>query len=225
MRVCVRLILGGLLAATVGCNSSTGPVTQTFLRTTNASPDGPPFDIYVAGSRVVTGLSFAASTSYISIGAGPATVGVVPSGDTGTLLSTPTKFSPHHWYSLFLLGRVDSLTSLILVDSTTAPADSVRLRFVNGSPSSPSVDVYVKPLGDSTPSTPTFAAVAFKTATAYVSQQPASLEVVVTTAGSRAIVLDDTLSNVSGASVKSVVALDHTGGGPPLTAVNLANPG
>ena len=68
-------------------------------------------------------------------------------------------------------------------------------------------------------------AVTFRSATAYISEQPASFEVVVTSAGSKAVVLNDTLANVPGATVRTVVALDHTGGGPPLTAVNLPNPG
>jgi hypothetical protein len=225
MRWCVSLILGVAGAAMAGCSSATGPVTQTYLRSVNGSPNGPPLDIYVYGSRIVLSLPYAASTSYINIGSGPATVSVTATGDSASLSSTPTKFANHHWYTLLVLGAIDSLGSSILVDSTTAPADSARLRFVNGSPSSPSVDVYVKPMGDSTPPKPTFAGVAFRSATAYLSESPASYEVVVTSAGSKTVVLDDTLANVSGAAVRTVIALDHPGGGAPLTAVNLANPG
>jgi hypothetical protein len=137
----------------------------------------------------------------------------------------PTTFTTPHWYSLLVLGRIDSLRSLILVDSATAPADSFRLRFVNGSPTSPSVDVYVQPMGGSMPAQPTFAAISFDSATAYLPEQPGSFEVVVTAAGSKTIVLDDTLATVSGAAVRTVIALDHAGGGAPLTAVNLPNPG
>ncbi len=224
MRWCVSLVLGAAVAA-AGCSSATAPATQTYLRSVNGSPNAPPLDISVYGSRIVVNLPYAASTSYIGIGSGAATVSVVATGDSIDLLSTPTTFASHHWYSLLILGAIDSLSSLILVDSATAPADSARLRFVNGSPSNKSVDVYIKPMGDSTPQTPTFSAVAFRSATAYVSEQPASFEVVVTGAGSKAVVLDDTLANVSGAAVRTVVALDHAGGGPPLTAVNLPNPG
>ena len=224
MRWCVSLVLGAAVA-TAGCSGATAPVTQTYLRSVNGSPNGPPLDISVYGSRIVVDLPYAASTSYIGIGSGAATVGVAATGDSTDILSTPTTFASHYWYSLLILGPIDSLSSLILVDSATAPMDSARLRFVNGSPSNKSVDVYIKPLGDSTPPTPTFPAVTFRSATAYISEQAASFEVVVTSAGSKAVVLDDTLANVPGAAVRTVVALDHTGGGPPLTAVNLPNPG
>ena len=222
MRWCVSLILGAAVAASVGCNSATGPLAQTYLRSVNGSPNGPPLDVYVYGSRIVVNLSYAASTSYINIGSGPATVGVVATGDSLPIVSMPTTFKNHHWYTLVVFGAIDSLTASVLVDSTTAPADSVRFRFINGSPSDPSVDVYVKPMGDTLlPPAPSVTRVAFRSATGYISTSPGSFEVIVTSAASGAVVLDDTLTNVPGGAVRTVIALDHSGGGPPLTAVNL----
>jgi Domain of unknown function (DUF4397) len=225
MRWHIALAVSGLIVGVGACSSGTGPVTQTYLRSVNASPNAPPLDVYVYGSRIVINLPYATATSYISIGSGPASVSVVATGDSISILSTTARFASDHSYSLFILGPVSTLGALILTDSTSAPTDSARLRFVNASPSSPSVDVYVKPLGDSTPATPTYAAVAFKSATPYISSQPIPLEVVVTGAGSKTIVVDDTLATVPGGAVRTVVALDQPGGGTPITALNLANPG
>jgi hypothetical protein len=212
-------------AVGVGCNGSTGPASSTFLRSVNASPNAPPLDVYVYGSRIVINLPYATTTSYISIGSGPATVSLVATGDSQSILSTPTQFLANHSYTLLIVGPLTMLRSVILTDSTTAPPDSARLRLVNTSVSTTSVDVYVKPLGDSTPLTPTFTGVAFASATPYISTQAMPQEVVVTKAGSKTVVVDDSLTSMPTGTVQTVVVLDHSGGGAPLTALNLANPG
>jgi len=66
---------------------------------------------------------------------------------------------------------------------------------------------------------------AYATATTYLSEPPGSFEIVVTSAGSKTIVLDDSLETVPGGTVRTSIALDHPGGGAPLTALNLANAG
>lgn len=224
MRRGIGLMLSGALSALTACSSSTGPVTSTFLRAINASPDAPPLEIYVDGVRLIENLPLAQPTRYIGIASGPAALKVVTS-DSASLLSTATQFATGRSYSLFVLGPVDSLAVLILTDSTSAPADSARVRFVNASPTDRSVDVYVKALGSATPAAPTFAAVAFDRATPYILTQSVALEVVVTSAGSKTVVVDDTLASVPGGAVRTVVALDHAGGGPPITTLNLANTG
>lgn len=219
------VILGVACAAGVGCSNSTGPTSSTFLRSVNASANAPPLDVYVYGSRIVINLPYATATSYIGIGSGPATVRLVATADSLSILSTSAKFAASHSYTLFVLGRLTMLRSLILTDSTTGPPDSALVRLVNTSVTNTSLNVYIKPLGDSTPLTPTFAGVAFASATPYISSQPTPLEIVVTTAGSKTVVVDDSLTALPVGAVRTVVILDQSGGGPPLTALNLANPG
>lgn len=220
------VVVGALpyLCGLSACTSSTAPITSSFLRAINTSPDAPPLDVYVYGSRVINSLPYGRSTLYIDIGSGPASVDVV-TADSASLYRTATNFTAERSYSLFILGRVAKLGVLIVADSMSAPTDSARVRFVNASPSSASVDVYVKPLGAATPSTPTFPAVAFESATPYILTQSMALEVIVASAGSKSVVVDDTLASIPGGAVRTVVTLDHAGGGPPITALNLANGG
>ena len=65
--------------------------------------------------------------------------------------------------------------------ASSATADTVKLRFVHGSPTSPALDIY---LGAST--TPTWTSVAFSSATPYLRVPVAGLQLVLRTAGAAA---------------------------------------
>jgi hypothetical protein len=217
-------LMGAMAAAGCGSSNSTGLATQASLRMLNGSPDGPPVDLYVYGSRIVTNLGYATSTSYIPIGTGPATIKVVATGDSIGLATTSTAFVTGQAYSVFAVGKIATLSLLVATDSNTAPAgDSARLRFVHGSPSSPAVDVYQAPLGSPASAIAIYHGVAFKHVSPYVTVPAAPSEILVTAAGSTTTLVDDTLATLPVGSVRTIVLLDKQGGGPPAMTKNISD--
>ncbi len=214
--------------ATAGCSgsSASAPSPHTQLRVVNAAPDAPPLDVTVYGSRIVTGLPYDTPTSYIPIGSGAATITVNVTGDSSGGFTSKGAFVAGRSYSLLAIGRLASLTTLVTADSTTpAPTDSARIRVIDVSPSAPTLDVYVMPVGGIRPATPTFTGVGFGQVSSYTVVAAAPVEVVMTVAGSTTVAADDTLSALPGGAVRTVLALDHAGGGTPILTKNLADHG
>jgi len=207
------------------CTSGTSPSARPRLRVFNGVADGPPLDVYVYGSRLVVSLPPGMATSYIPIGAGQASVKVVASGDSTGIATASASFIGHRPYSVFLVGTLLDLAISVTTDTAVGLSDSARVRFVNAAASSAPVDVYVRALGDSLPLTPTFAGVAFKGVTPYTSLGAGSLEVVITAAGTRTPMVDDTLAALVSQSVRTVVAVDKSGGGLPISVANLVDAG
>ncbi len=113
--------------------------------------------------------------------------------------------------------RGDAIEPLTLLDDLTAPtAGNVRLRFVDASPSTRLVDVYITAPGAALPaSIPTFSDLTFKTVATYVSLAAGTLRVRVTIAGTTTVLLDVNPFTVTAGQVLTLVMLDAPAGGPP----------
>jgi hypothetical protein len=226
MAIRTVLLLAGTMAAAACSSNSTGLATQASLRMVNATPDGPPLDLYAYGSRIVTNLPYATSTSYIPVGTGPANVKIVGTGDSIGLATTSTTFAAGHAYTVLAIGKIATLQALVATDSNTAPiGDSARLRVVHASPSMPAVDVYQAPLGSPMSSNPIYRGLSFDQVSTYVTVPAAPSEIIFTPAGSLTIAVDDTLAALPPGAVRTIILLDKQGGGTPAMAKNLADHG
>jgi len=63
----------------------------------------------------------------------------------------------------------------------------------------------------------------FKSASSYVTQTAGTFRIRMTAAGSKAVLVDSGAVTFSAGQIRTVVALDAPGGGPPISAVILAD--
>jgi len=232
------LALGAAAGAAIvtGCSTShsgsasnpitTPPANQALLRFIHGVADSRALDVYVNGSKVIGGLVYLKGTAYEVVDSGSAKIQWLPLGDTAyadIVLDTTVEISPNHTFSFYAVGPKATISPLFTPDSNTAPKNGdIKLRVVNVAPGAAgAVDVYITPLGDSLPATPTIAALPFKTASLYQLETPGDWEIRITAPDSTTVMVDDTLSGLAGGAVRTAVVMDNLGGGLPLHAINL----
>lgn len=174
------LFLAQVLSA---CNNDAGavsPSSTTKLLVINTSPDVGPIAAFSNNSQIGRGsevsvsqrtfFRYTTTPAYYGIGTGNLVLqlrtpilNTVISSDTVTTL-------PNKTYTLFLVGlnSVDSLSSILLKDTTALPArGNGKIRFINASPRTPALDVYVN-------GTLGFSKVRYKSVSGYI-EVPAGL--------------------------------------------------
>jgi hypothetical protein len=102
-----------------------------------------------------------------------------------------------------------------LSDDNTAPTSgNIKIRVINASPTLGTADVYIVPAGTGiTPGSPTFANLAYQSASGYQSLTAGSYEVIFTFAGQASAVIDSNPLSFSAGQIRSVVGLDGSAGG------------
>jgi trimeric autotransporter adhesin len=200
------------------------PPGTSLVRFVHAVAKGRAYDFYTNDSLAVSGLVYLKATGYIQVDSNSALpIKVTPKGDSTTvLINTTEPVTVGHTFTFYAVGPAGSAATLFTSDSNTAPlATAIKLRFVNVAPTMPSIDVYMSPLGTPRSITPTISGVAFKVPSAYQHVAPGSWEVWLTPAGDTTVAVDDTLASLANGAVRTVVAMDTTGGGLPLQSIVL----
>lgn len=128
-------------------------------------------------------------------------------------------------YTVLAVGPGNAVTGVILTDDNTVPATGqVKIRAVNASPSTATVDVYITtPAQDIAAIGPTVAGLAFKSATAYTSTAAGAVRVRFTTAGTKTVVRDVSIAALATGAIRTVVLLDAPAGGSPLSSLTLTD--
>jgi hypothetical protein len=141
------LVLIVSMAALAGCGKggNIAPQTTGGLMFVNASLNQRDIDIYSFSSQVASGLTYPDSTGYMQVGVGTAfSLAYFPTGNTSdTLEYGYTDFPTAAYYSFFFIDSAGGHVQVAdLEDVLTVPsADSIKLRFLNFSISSPAVDL------------------------------------------------------------------------------------
>lgn len=119
-------------------------IAGTQVRVAHLSPDAPPVDVWVEGSRVLEGVSFPAVSDYLPIEPGTYNVQVTPAGETEPVVIdenlTLERNTDYTIAATGLLGQ-DDLAPVVLVDSHKSAPGEARVRFSHTSPDAPPVDV------------------------------------------------------------------------------------
>jgi hypothetical protein len=229
----VPLALGTVAVLAVvatNCNNSKGggptglPPGTSLVRFVHAVADAKAFDFYANDSLAVPGLVYFKGTAYVSVDSNSAMpIKVTPLIDTtSVLINTTEPVTVGHTFTFYAVGPSASISTLFTSDSNTAPTTTaIKLRVVHVAPSVASLDVYISPLGSARPATPTIAGLLFKTPSAYQLVAPGDYEVRLTVAGDTVVAVDDTLAGLTNGAVRTIVAMDSTGGGLPIKAINL----
>lgn len=134
----VVLLLGA--AATPLTASAQG---DGFVRVAHLSPDAPAVDVYVDGSKAVTGIAYKTVTNYLPVPAGTHTFTVDPTGTTNAVITASATISAGAFYTVAAVGPVASIKGIILNDDMSAPpAGDAKVRAVHAAVGAPSpVDV------------------------------------------------------------------------------------
>jgi hypothetical protein len=144
-------------------------------------------------------------------------VHVEPSGTTTTFINQPVVFQAGTSYTFIAAQTAfasPALTPIFLTDDNTAPASGqMRLRVVNASPDVGNLDVYVVSPGANIQAVnPTFSNLAFKSASTYQNLVAGKYEVFFTAPGQKTVLIDSGVLSLGQGQVRTVVALDKTGG-------------
>ena len=128
-------------------------------------------------------------------------------------------------YTVLAVGPGNAVTGVVLTDDNTPPAEGqVKVRVVNASPSTPTVDVYITTATqDIATIAPTVAGLAFKSASAYRSMAAGAVRVRFTTAGTKTVVRDVSIAALTAGAIRTVVLLDAAAGGSPLTSLTMSD--
>ena len=208
----VALTWGTLTAVPAGAAvAGTG-----WLRTAHLSPDTGAVDVWVTsftgtpGAATTQDVTYGDVTTYRSLPAGYYTVAMRPHGasvSTPAMLSQAVQVTAGHAYSVLAVGSNGALALRVVPDDLTTPAPArARVRLIQASTASPSVDVRAV----AGPVLAADAAYGLVSRYAQVPQGRWTLQVMASTGGGRAT---SAQVDVRAGSVVSLLVLDRAGGG------------
>lgn len=197
----------------LGMPAATAAGGMAMVRAVHAIPDAPEVDVYVNGRKLLSNVSYKATTDFITVPAGTYRVQLFPSGSTETpLLTKSLTVEPGTAYTLVAAGTTLSPDLVLYRDELSAPPGSVRLRFIHLSPDAPEVDI--APKGGRV----LFPNVGFKEATRYATVAPGTYSLEVRAAGTDNVILTVPNTRLSGGKVYTILVLGLAGGTPGLEA-------
>ena len=208
-----------LTLAAAGCKSASTIVANAQFRVMNASVEQPSLNFLLTTTTLATALAYPTATAYSSEAPGPYTVHVEPAGTTTTLINQGVVLQSGTSYT-FIAAEAGfaspALTPIFLTDDNSAPTSGqMKLRVVNAVPD-PDVgnfDVYVVAPGKSLQNiNPTFTNLAFQSASSYQSLVPGNYELYFTPTNQKKILIDSGVLAFAAGQIRTVVALDSTGG-------------
>jgi hypothetical protein len=216
-----KSVAGIVLALAIAGCDETGTqmvITQANIRVVHGSPDAPDFDVAVDEQTVARDLSYTDASEYLRVNPGDRTVHVRAASTTLDATSVDLTALGDTSYTIIALNRVAQIESIILTDSPIAPESGhARVRLVHAAPSATTVDVYVTaPTANLATATPTVTGLTFRASSTYQSIPAGSYRVRVTAAGTRTVLLDVPTVPIIAGQIRTVVALDAPGGGPPF---------
>lgn len=198
----------------------------------NVTVDGVPLGVNLvyAGTTPTTplpnpGVAPAPPTLYYPAYTGNRQFAVRRTADTTVrLLDQAVPIAANTDHTVIAVGST-TITALVLADNNAAPAaGNVKLRAVNAATAAGSVDVYITaPSADILTIPPTIAALAPRTASAYIERPAGAVQVRFTTAGTKTVVRDVSIAALAAGAIRTVVLLEAAAGGTPLTSAVLTD--
>lgn len=212
------------LAVIAGCNLDTSTGTtglagpQGLIQFINAAPRYSTVNLNVDNTSAVTGEPYGAGSQvYVKALSNPRQFTVRSGSDTTAVASGQLLVADRSTYTVILTQHAVGGNLLILPDTVSAPpANQVGIRIVNGSPSVGAVDLYVTTT-DSTLATPTATHVGFESGSVYVNVPAGTVRVRITTAGTTTVLLDIDAGTLTPGQVRTILLVDASGGGLPVS--------
>lgn len=206
-----------ILFAGAGCKSASTIAANAQFRSMNASVEQPSLNVLLTTSTQASDLAYPTASAYSAEAPGGYTLHVEPAGTTTTLINQPLVFQSATFYTFIAAPTAfasPNLTPIILTDDNTPPnGGQMKLRIVNASPDINNLDVYIGSPGNGVQNaTPAVSNLAFQSASAYQSLAPGNYELYFTPTGQKRILIDSGTISFSAGQIRTIVALDTTGG-------------
>jgi len=216
----------GLLAgvtALSGCQLdkiSGNTTSQGLIQFVNAAPRYATMNLYIDSTNALSRPQpyDSGSSVYVNALTDPRTIRVTSGTDTTTLASTQLLVENFGVYAVIATQHATGAGLLVLPDTVSAlPSGQVGLRVINAAPSAGAVDVYVTG-ADSTLGTPSVSNVAYEGTSGYINAPLGTVRIRVTAAGDKTkVLLDVDASSLTDGQARSVLLMDATGGGLPVS--------
>ena len=218
-------LLSCLLAfALAGCSNSGGGSSGTQIRIVNAVPDAAAIMVTVGSTTVVNNLAFQGLTQYSGVDSGAQEFKVSANGGASNAIDTTLNLNSGANYTYVVFNPVASTQALLIVDSgIPQPASGTfNFRVINVASGIGAVDVYLTPPGtDINGTSPTISSVPLAALSAILTPNAGSLELRITSAGTKDIIYDTPAQNFVSQSTYEIVV--YTVGSARLVNVAFLN--
>jgi hypothetical protein len=217
------LATGAMFAQTTQADTP----TTGRVRVVHLSPDAPAVDIYVNGSMVLEGMPYREYSDYLALPAGNHTVAIKVSGTDVTVKTVPITVAPDTYYTAaavgYASGKAPGFDVLWLTDDLTlAPNHAVKLRVLHSAPGAPAVDVYVTtPFETLMGKSPVLSGVPFGASSGYLAVPVNNYQARITLAGTMTVAINSGRLVTWNDMIRTVAAVDTTGGGGPFDIILL----
>jgi hypothetical protein len=200
--------------------------TPATVRVVHDVADAPAIAVIANGNNAapwVTNLAFPSFTAYLPQTPGQYLLSVTPSTNTGAiLLEQPVNLSIGSQHSVYAVGTLATINSLVTRDDDRRIATQAKLRIIHGSPSAGPVDIYLVPTGSGiAAAAPTLASLPFGADTRFQSFVAGAYDLIVTAAGSKTPAIGPHTVTLKNGGIYTAVARDAAGGGAPLGLILL----
>ncbi|MGF2736311.1 DUF4397 domain-containing protein [Marinobacter sp. DUT-1] len=202
-----------------GCFDGDDDPAKTSVRVIHASSDAPAVNVRVNDQTVVSGADYK-QAAVLTPNAGTASIavdGILPGGETATVIDADASLRFDTKYDVIAVGKVgdQTIAPLILADDgERESADSVRLRVAHLSPDAQEVaggpvDVYVTAAGAELPAEATFS-FAFQESVGPLEVPAGEYQIRVTPTGSDTVVYDSGAVTLPSGADLLIGAIDNT---------------
>ena len=209
-----------------GCFDGDSDPAKTSVRVIHASSDAPAVNVRLNDETVVSAADYK-QAKVLTPNAGSASIavdGILPGGDTVTVIEADASLRFDTKYDVIAVGKVgdQTIAPLILADDgERESADSVRLRVAHLSPEAGGdVDVYVTAAGAELPAEATFS-FAFQESVGPLEVPAGDYQIRVTPSGSDTVVYDSGAVPLPQGADLLVGAVDNTGANGASSPISL----
>jgi hypothetical protein len=217
-RTFVPLLIAAAALSAACSDDNNSPQGEGRLRVVHVSPDAPDLDVVLDGDTVATGIAYLGSTDYLQLSAAGHVLQIADASAATTLLDQDVTVADGTDYTMIVGDTLADISGVVLTDDNgTPPAGTIRIRAVHEAPSAGPVDVYVtEPDADITLTSPVASNVVFGQVLPYVTTNAGTYQVRVTPTGTKDVVIDSGTLTLESSQVRTVIAVEATGGGEPF---------
>lgn len=203
------------LAFLMGMSLVPASAQTARVRVVHASADAPAVDVLVDGNVAFQNLKFKDYTNYTPVPAGMRMLALNVAGTSTTALQLPFTLANGVSYTFYAFGKLENYTLTIIGtgDDPVAPAmDSVKVRVVHGASTAPPVDIFVTEPYAALPGAPLLSNVPFTAASHYLTVPAGAYQARIAPTGTKTVAIDSRRLQLTGGTVRTVVAIDGTDG-------------
>jgi hypothetical protein len=185
--------------------------SEAKIRFLHASPDAPKVDVYINNTLHTKDVSYKNVSEYMLLPLGKQQIDIYPGGNTeNKLLSKKVTVESGKSYTLTIIGTVKNLLLISYLNQSEVPAGEAKIRYLNISPDSHSLDIAVKDRDV------IFSELTFKKASEYLGITPMTIDLEIREAGTKNIILPLYKSKFSPNQVYTMVIVGFSKGNPEI---------